>query len=195
MSKGNSPVLSGPLQVKAGKKMDVSVKKQKIISAAVTLAAIIWLPQMLLSSGKGLDFSNSFLSVLLWALSFPAVDKALWKDGSLQEKKGWRFFFAFVFVLACLFGRRLESAGYVDFTDWGMWISIPFLTFFFGLLTGRLWQWLEGKRTLSAYQEARMSERRKNLVVFLFFLVIWGIVLLAVYPGFLCTMPRMNLTR
>ena len=184
MSKGNSPVLSGPLQVKAGKKMDVSVKKQKIISAAVTLAAIIWLPQMLLSSGKGLDFSNSFLSVLLWALSFPAVDKALWKDGSLQEKKGWRFFFAFVFVLACLFGRRLESAGYVDFTDWGMWISIPFLTFFFGLLTGRLWQWLEGKRTLSAYQEARMSERRKNLVVFLFFLVIWGIVLLAVYPGF-----------
>ena len=119
------------MEAKAGKTMNLSRNYQKLISAAVTLLGVVCIPQMLLSSGKGLDFSNSFLSVLLWGLSFPAADRALWKDKVLKGRTAWGFFGAFLFVMACLFGSRLEAAGYVDFTDWRMWVSIPFLTFFF----------------------------------------------------------------
>lgn len=117
------------MEAKAGKTMNLSRNYQKLISAAATLLGVVCIPQMLLSSGKGLDFSNSFLSVLLWGLSFPAADRALWKDKVLKGRTAWGFFGAFLFVMACLFGSRLEAAGYVDFTDWRMWVSIPFLTF------------------------------------------------------------------
>ena len=100
------------MEAKAGKTMNLSRNYQKLISAAVTLLGVVCIPQMLLSSGKGLDFSNSFLSVLLWGLSFPAADRALWKDKVLKGRTAWGFFGAFLFVMACLFGSRLEAAGY-----------------------------------------------------------------------------------
>ena len=40
---------------------------------AVTLFGVLFLPQMLLSEGRGLGFSNSFLSVAVFLLAFPAV--------------------------------------------------------------------------------------------------------------------------
>ena len=172
------------MEAKAGKTMNLSRNYQKLISAAVTLLGVVCIPQMLLSSGKGLDFSNSFLSVLLWGLSFPAADRALWKDKVLKGRTAWGFFGAFLFVMACLFGSRLEAAGYVDFTDWRMWVSIPFLTFFFGLLIGELWIWLEGKRVIPVCREEHMHGFRENLMFFLLFMLVWGIILLAVYPGF-----------
>ena len=95
------------MEAKAGKKMNLSRNYQKLISAVVTLLGVVCIPQMLLSSGKGLDFSNSFLSVLLWGLSFPAADRALWKDKVLKGRTAWGFFGAFLFVMACLFGSRL----------------------------------------------------------------------------------------
>ena len=73
----------------------------------------------------------------------------MYKRQVLKGRTAWGFFGAFLFVMACLFGSRLESAGYVDFTDWRMWVAIPLLTFFFGLLIGELWIWLEGKRAVS----------------------------------------------
>lgn len=148
------------------------------------MLGVVCIPQMLLASGGGLDFSNSFLSVLLWGLSYPVVDRALWKDKVLRGRTGWAFFGAFVFVMACLFGSRLEAAGYVDFTDWPMWASIPFLTFFFGLITGELWKWLEGRRVFPATREEQPCGFRENLMVFLLFMLVWGVILLAVYPGF-----------
>ncbi len=172
------------MEAKAGKTMNLSRNYQKLISAAVTLLGVVCIPQMLLSSGKGLDFSNSFLSVLLWGLSFPVADRALWKDKVLKGRTAWGFFGAFLFVMACLFGSRLEAAEYVDFTDWRMWVSIPFLTFFFGLLIGELWIWLEGKRVIPVCREEHMHGFRENLMVFLLFILVWGIILLAVYPAF-----------
>lgn len=79
------------MEAKAGKKMNLSRNYQKLISAVVTLLGVVCIPQMLLSSGKGLDFSNSFLSVLLWGLSFPAADRALWKDKVLKGRTAWAF--------------------------------------------------------------------------------------------------------
>ena len=119
------------MEAKAGKTMNLSRNYQKLISAAATLLGVVCIPQMLLSSGKGLDFSNSFLSVLLWGLSFPAADRALWKDKVLKGRTAWGFFGAFLFVMACC-----SEAGW---KRRGMWIlrtgacGCPFLFSLFSL--------------------------------------------------------------
>ena len=71
-------------------KMSMSEGKKKFISAAVTLAGVICLPQMLISSGKGLDFSNSFLSVLVFLLCFPVIHRSLWNGQHAVWAAGWK---------------------------------------------------------------------------------------------------------
>ena len=44
-----------------------------LLTFAVTLCGVLFLPQMLLTEGRGLGFSNSFLSVVVFLLAFPAV--------------------------------------------------------------------------------------------------------------------------
>ena len=178
---------------------------------AVTLAGVFFLPQMLLPEGRGLGFSNSFLSVTVFLLAFPQVRRALsagWKGaGSIVV-----LLLSFGFVLACTFGSRLEAEGYLLLSDPEMWLSLPFLTLFFAALLERLYGLLEnrpareqGRRRetagsgqggaepagrkpawthalVSRWESLPVGKRR--LIVFLFFLLVWGTVLLAVWPGF-----------
>ena len=111
---------------------------------AVTLAGVFFLPQMLLPEGRGLGFSNSFLSVTVFLLAFPQVRRALsagWKGaGSIVV-----LLLSFGFVLACTFGSRLEAEGYLLLSDPEMWLSLPFLTLFFAALLERLYGLLENR--------------------------------------------------
>ena len=97
---------------------------------AVTLCGVLFLPQMLLPEGRGLGFSNSFLSVTVFLLAFPQVRRGL--------RRGWQgaesivtLLLSFGFVLACVIGSRLEAQGYLLLTDWRLWVSLPVLTLFF----------------------------------------------------------------
>ena len=103
--------------------MSMSEGKKKFISVAVTLAGVICLPQMLISSGKGLDFSNSFLSVLVFLLCFPVIHRSLWNGA----RSIWSFLMSLVLVTACCLGSRLEALGYVWLTDWHMSVSYTHL--------------------------------------------------------------------
>ena len=111
---------------------------------AVTFAGVFFLPQMLLPEGRGLGFSNSFLSVTVFLLAFPQVRRALsagWKGaGSIVV-----LLLSFGFVLACTFGSRLEAEGYLLLSDPEMWLSLPFLTLFFAALLERLYGLLENR--------------------------------------------------
>ncbi len=160
--------------------MSMSEGKKKFISAAVTLAGVICLPQMLISSGKGLDFSNSFLSVLVFLLCFPVIHRSLWNGA----RSIWSFLMSLVLVTACCLGSRLEALGYVWLTDWHMWAAMPFLLLFFMLLTDGLWGILEDAGSYGKQEQEAAGIKRETLYIFLFFLLVWGIVLLAVYPGF-----------
>ena len=190
---------------------------------AVTLAGVLFLPQMLLPEGRGLGFSNSFLSVTVFLLAFPQVRRGL--------QRGWQgagsvatLLLSFGFVLACAIGSRLEAQGYLLLTDWRLWVSLPVLTLFFAALLERLYglgqercaraggpgrkaavrgcggngpepsggRTAEGqpagaqnggiRSLLSAWE--RLPLRKRRLIVFLLFLLVWGIVLLGVWPGF-----------
>lgn len=195
---------NGPL---AGKK---SGPASLLLPFAITLGGVLFLPQMLLSEGRGLGFSNSFLSVAVFLLAFPAVrhavERMLSETGAAGKVKGvLTLLLAFGFVLACTLGSRLEADGYLLLTDWRLWLSLPFLTLFFAALLERLYGLLEERMAgdgvkaaggaeaaggavvrnagfLSRWESLPVGKRR--LLVFLFFLITWGIVLLAVWPGF-----------
>ena len=190
---------NGPL---TGKK---SGPASLLLPFAITLGGVLFLPQMLLSEGRGLGFSNSFLSVTVFLLAFPQVRRGL--------QRGWQgagsvatLLLSFGFVLACAIGSRLEAQGYLLLTDWRLWVSLPVLTLFFAALLERLYGLLEERMAgdgvkaahggaeaaggavvrnagfLSRWESLPVGKRR--LLVFLFFLIVWGIVLLAVWPGF-----------
>lgn len=189
---------NGPL---TGKK---SGPASLLLPFAITLGGVLFLPQILLSEGRGLGFSNSFLSVAVFLLAFPAVrhavERMLSETGAAGKVKGvLTLLLAFGFVLACTLGSRLEADGYLLLTDWRLWLSLPFLTLFFAALLERLYGLLEERMAgdgvkaaggavvrnagfLSRWESLPVGKRR--LFVFLFFLIIWGIVLLAVWPGF-----------
>ena len=189
---------NGPL---TGKK---SGPASLLLPFAITLGGVLFLPQMLLSEGRGLGFSNSFLSVAVFLLAFPAVrhvvERMLSETGAAGKVKGvLTLLLAFGFVLACTLGSRLEADGYLLLTDWRLWLSLPFLTLFFAALLERLYGLLEERMAgdgvkaaggavvrnagfLSRWESLPVGKRR--LLVFLFFLITWGIVLLAVWPGF-----------
>ena len=197
---------NGPL---AGKK---SGPASLLLPFAITLGGVLFLPQMLLSEGRGLGFSNSFLSVAVFLLAFPAVrhavERRLSETGAAGKVKGvLTLLLAFGFVLACTLGSRLEADGYLLLTDWRLWLSLPFLTLFFAALLERLYGLLEERMAgdgAKAAGGARAEEQegaaarkaglfsrweglsvgKRRLLVFLFFLIVWGIVLLAVWPGF-----------
>lgn len=197
---------NGPL---TGKK---SGPASLLLPFAITLGGVLFLPQMLLSEGRGLGFSNSFLSVAVFLLAFPAVrhavERMLSETGAAGKVKGvLTLLLAFGFVLACTLGSRLEADGYLLLTDWRLWLSLPFLTLFFAALLERLYGLLEERMAgdgVKAAGGARAEEQegaavrkaglfsrweklpvgKRRLLVFLFFLIIWGIVLLAVWPGF-----------
>ena len=197
---------NGPL---TGKK---SGPASLLLPFAITLGGVLFLPQMLLSEGRGLGFSNSFLSVAVFLLAFPAVrhavERMLSETGAAGKVKGvLTLLLAFGFVLACTLGSRLEADGYLLLTDWRLWLSLPFLTLFFAALLERLYGLLEERMAgdgAKAAGGARAEEQegaaarkagflsrweglsvgKRRLLVFLFFLIVWGIVLLAVWPGF-----------
>jgi hypothetical protein len=100
----------------------------------------------------------------------------------LKDRRGWlcALLLAFGFALAMLFGVRLDRTQNVDFKDAGLWISLPVLTCLVMVLVKVLWG-------LLARQEAQPDsarERRVNLCTFIFLLLCWFPVFLAVYPGF-----------
>lgn len=170
---------------------------------AVTLFGVLFLPQMLLSEGRRLGFSNSFLSVAVFLLAFPAVRHTVEElTAEAGAKKGREravtLVLSFGFVLACAVGSRLEAEGYLLLTDWRLWLSLPFLTLFCAALLERLYGLLEEKgqeterdtENRSPFRQSLLSRweslsvPKRRLFIFLFFLLVWGIVLLAVWPGF-----------
>ncbi len=165
------------------------------LSLAVTLGGVLCLPRMLVAEGRGLGFTNSFLPVLLLALALPVVHRALWEHRVWRRLPGLSLLAGFGFSLAGCLGSSLEALGYVPLTDAGLWLSLPPLTVFFAVLTGELWtvleRWALNRRSRTGQEGASPASRwesipagQRSAALFLFFLVVWGIVLLAVWPGF-----------
>lgn len=167
--------------------------KLNLIAFIIATAGTLCFPQILNLKGNPLVFTNSIFSVFVWLLCIYAMNLSL-HTIDLYDMRGWKLagILSFAFTAAMLFGSRLEAVGNVDFKDWKLWISLPVLTCLFTILVRKSWNFLgnmeERKEKLAQYIKVPKTLERpvKNadILTFIFLLLCWLPVLLAVYPGF-----------
>lgn len=167
--------------------------KLNMIALVLATAGTLCFPQILNLKENSLGFTNSIFSVFVWILCFYAVKISL-ETIDLQDKRAWLIavILSFLFTAAMLFGVRLDSVENVNFKDISLWVSLPVLTCLFTVLVRKFWNFLGGMEEKRAalmaqhltVQTPKMKERTANLLTFLFLLLCWLPVLLAVYPGF-----------
>ena len=174
--------------------------KLDVLSVFVATAGIICLPQILNLKENMLGFTNSIFSVFVWVLCLYAVNRSI-HSIDIQDVRGWVIAggLSFLFTLAMLFGVRIDSVGDVNFGDWKLWVSLPVLACFFSVLIRKLWNVLDNMEKtqgqFASYAKSinfnntiqRLSEyaqKHQNILVFIFLILCWLPVLLAVYPGF-----------
>lgn len=167
--------------------------KLNMIALILATAGTLCFPQILNLKENSLGFTNSIFSVFVWLLCFYAVKISL-ETIDLQDKRAWLIavILSFLFTTAMLFGVRLDTIENVNFKDARLWTSLPVLTCLFTVLVRKFWNFLGGMEEKRAalmsqnltVQIPQMKERTANLLTFLFLLLCWIPVLLAVYPGF-----------
>lgn len=167
--------------------------KINVIAVIIATAGVLCFPQILNLKENVLGYTNSIFSVVIWILciyiinlSLHGIDfhdiRSLWLAGILS----------FLFTVSMLFGTRLDAVGNVNFKDWRLWASMPVLTCFFAVLIRRLWSFLEEieKKKEGYAKPVKMPRlpaviaRHEDLATYLFLLICWFPVMLAVYPGF-----------
>lgn len=171
-------------------KDNISVKTIAIIIAT---AGVLCFPQIANLKAGELGFTNSIFSVFMWFSCIYVLNMSL-NNIDIHDVRGWKIagILSFLFTVAMLFGSRLDANGNVNFKDWKLWISMPVLTCFFAVPIRRLWSFLESieeRKTGETHnlKIPRFSEvilKHENLVIYLFLIICWLPVLLAVYPGF-----------
>ncbi len=167
--------------------------KLNAVAFVIATAGTLCFPQVLNLKENVLGFTNSIFAVFVWVLCIYAVRGSLhtidWHD-----RRGWLIggILSFLFTTAMLFGVRLDAVGNVDFKDWRLWISLPVLTCLFTILVRKFWDFLSGieERKNRLAEHIRLpatpikAVKYADLLIFLFLLLSWLPVLLAVYPGF-----------
>ncbi len=169
--------------------------KMKLSTVAFLLATAgtLCFPQVLNLKENTIGFTNSIFAVFMWLLCLYAVNRSL-QTIDLHNRRGWTIagILSGLFTAAMLFGVRLDAVGNVNFKDWKLWVSLPVLTCLFTVLVRKFWDFLggmEGRKNRLA-KHIRMPEapqraaKYANLFTFIFMIVCWLPVLLAVYPGF-----------
>ena len=167
--------------------------KLNIAALLIATAGTLCFPQILNLKENTLGFTNSIFSVFVWLLCIYAVDWSL-HTIDLKDKRGWLIAGAlsFLFTAAMLFGVRLDAVGNVNFKDLSLWISLPVLTCLFTILVRKFWNFLGGikdrKDKLAQHIQIPVTSTKTvkyvGILTFLFLLICWLPVLLAVYPGF-----------
>lgn len=122
--------------------------------------------------------------------------REMWTDRRKPEKRSvWMAgIFSFLFSAALLFGARLDSVENVDIKDLGLWTALPVLTVIFTVLVRFLWRLLDLLKKKCMGEGADTDDKiayvfefakgHDDILSFLFLLVCWLPVFLAVYPGF-----------
>ena len=167
--------------------------KLNVISFVIATLGILCFPQVMNFKNNELVFTNSIFSVLVWILFLYFVKLSL-NTIDLQDMRGWKIagVLSFLFTIAMLFGVRLESEGNVNFKDIKFWISLPVLTCLFTILIRKAWNFLGGMEArkmqfvnnIKLPAISKLSTKNESILIFVFLILCWLPVLLAVYPGF-----------
>ena len=173
---------------------EIKIKiKINMIAFLIATAGTLCFPQILNLKENTLGFTNSIFSVFVWLLCLYAIGWSL-HTINLRDRRGWWIagVLSFLFTTAMLFGVRLDTVGNVNFKDWRLWVSLPVLTCLFSILVRKFWNVLgrmeERKRNIAEHIKIpgtpTGAAKHIDILTFLFLLLCWLPVLLAVYPGF-----------
>lgn len=160
------------------------------IAFLIATAGTLCFPQVLKLDENALSFANSIFAVFLWFLLLYTVRLSL-NTIDMHDRRGWitAGILSFLFTAAMLLGVRLDTTGIVNFKDWRMWISLPVLTCLFTIYTRKIWSFLSRSKQQKPNWDNDNTEHSKmpgkrDILTFLFLILCWLPVLLAVYPGF-----------
>lgn len=102
--------------------------------------------------------------------------------------------FSLAFSAALVFGARLDSVENVDVKDVTLWLHLVAFTVIFTEIVLLLWRLMDGLRSRNMSFAGRiankittaieLTEAQADVAAFLFLLLCWLLVFLAVYPGF-----------
>lgn len=102
--------------------------------------------------------------------------------------------FSLAFSAALVFGARLDSVEHVDVKDVTLWLHLVAFTVIFTEIVLLLWRLMDGLRSRNMSFAGRiankittaieLTEAQADVAAFLFLLLCWLPVFLAVYPGF-----------
>lgn len=102
--------------------------------------------------------------------------------------------FSFLFSAAILFGARLDSVENVDVKDITLWLQLAAFTVIFTGLSLLLWRLMDGLQDRGVSFAGKtvnkitgvfnVTDAQADVAAFLFLLLCWLPVFLAVYPGF-----------
>lgn len=163
------------------------MKSKKLSSLILAFFGTWCLPQMLNLKGNTLALSNGVFSIFIWA----ACAYALFHSFShLQEidKRSLRAagILGFLFTVCMAFGSQLDYKENVNFTSLRMWVSIVIWTIIVTVWIACAWKLL-GQRRVKKIQWERaekLTDRKRTVLLMVFFMFCWFFVFLAVYPGF-----------
>lgn len=165
-----------------------------ICASALSFGSVCALPWILKMGNNGLGFTNSILSVFVFAGLFVLFYRIL-NNAFTGSWKKWIFpgLFGFFFSLCMVMGTCLDERESVPFTNLGMWAAIFVLSISFGITVRYFWdrlaQWEEKKANaiceIAKKEKEAVGRRRGSwLINAAIIFAMYIPVFLAVYPGF-----------
>lgn len=158
------------------------------IIKAVYAFAVTWCLPEIFGWAEGIDFSYSIFSVVLFGVIWWSV-RRFWDElsDSTWGNKILYFLLAFLFLTSMVLGNALDTKGYLELSNirgvMTPFVVMPYAAMLICRLYNALEEWLERMRYNSFYAYEHLNVR-EAVVYFVFLVICWGIVLLAVYPGF-----------
>lgn len=176
------------------------VKKGRLLSAlCLALGMTITAPQILGFKSELLYFTNSLLSVFLFAglasllyrsMDYEEISKQHIKKGSIGKRFGFPLVYSFSLTICMFLGSSLDSKHFLDFSGGLGFAALVFFTIGLAVMIEKCYRVLEKKEKLNVISETVLEEQKKRYGVKQFLLrmaallFLWMPVFLAVYPGF-----------
>ena len=155
---------------------------------AVYAFAVTWCLPEIFGWAEGIAFSYSVFSVILFGVIWWSLSR-FWDElsDSTFGNKVLYCLLSFAFLTSMVLGNALDTKGYIELSNIRGVLTPIVVMPYAAMLLCRLYSALEEWLEMIRYQGNSSCEYldiREAAVYFVFLVICWGIVLLAVYPGF-----------
>lgn len=163
------------------------IDKNKVINLVIILISFFstYFLQYVINFEGEITYSNSILSVAVFS-TFIILLKKTWIKDNIQKIKSAAFL-GVVFSTFLVLGNSIDTNSTVEYGNIQIYLAIIFMSVIVNAVLVQLYKLFE-KFELRNDKEGKfkLSENKKQLLIFLFILICWIPVFLAAYPGYFC---------